>query len=1321
MKQQSEGRLMHYYESNLKSDITRRAGAEKGHARARFTLLFILGLLFAVWGPSRAAGQNTGTILGDVTDSTGAVVTQATVKLVSTQEAGWQRTVTTNDHGEFVLPLIPAGDYILTVSKAKFKDEMEPITLDLDAKLPVHVKLTPQGLVTKIEVQGAISGKVEGNDDSGSLGQVLQTRLVNDIPLSDNSVVGVAQTLPGVNDVNAPTSFTTSNSGPTFSTSGSRVANNLFLYDGIMYNNLFRNTGLNFPSQEAIQEVSMLVNNMPAEYGRNSGAVFNVITKSGGNQLHGAAWDYLRNTDFDADNWWNKWAQVLATGSPEGAAKSKDDQNQFGAVLGGPIIKDKLFFFGSYQGYRLKGTLTTSQAIPPSAQELGLAPAGSGLPCSEHFVPAYGTPGASGYLPAKIATTGLTDTLSPEEIALGQTSPCADFSDLAANPQANTKGYSTDHLVDNPNDHYSQIMPLFDQVNQQEAQQLGYSSYVGQTCVVGLQAEDAAVGSLPVNQQQAGYLPGGKMPASCISPVILGLFTGNNPAHKVMLPLNTSAIGATNVITTGDNNKTDDNGFIRFDYNRGKQTFDTRYNIVNADDFVPSTSKGAVTSYGVVKDWARSHFISINDTILVNPNTVDLVRAAYRRYTSWTYPTDNTTAADLGINFPEFDTQYPTLPALSLGSYLSLGSGPQGTGTANFDRTVNKSIELDDSLSWTRGKHLFQFGATYLYLNYLDTNDGNTQGNFHISDNGTGQDLGDFVMGDLNGNKAVYYYTARTSQGAVQNNYYFYAKDDWRIFKRLTLNLGARWELSLPWQEPDQHWGSFIPGEQSTVIPSAPMDMVYPGDPGVAKGIIKMPMNQVMPRLGFSYDLFGDGKTALRGGFGMFYNAINANVVQNNNEPWMNVQEADTFADISNPIGTAYGLNTVVLNPNNPNLSSPNCTNCFAPGIQTMFYLSPYFKPAYAMAYNLGIQQQLPGHVNVEADYVGKLGRHEYVVYESNPALIDYNSSPKIDYNSHREYIGFGDNTTVSSKGASNYNSLQVLGSKRASKRLIFTGSYTWSRSIDLNSQEYLGQLTESARVPYPWDPATERGPSDFNTTHVGNLSYVLDLPGLNTDKGWLKAITNDWTYGGLFAVSSGMPVNITEGGDENGTGTQQQRPMLIGDWQLPSNRAEVDKVMEWFNGLETAPYYCGSVLSMTQNSNNTCTLNQPSEWVPGYYITPCPQGNTGGTEGINGYNVKSPCPGGAFEKAAYGTWGNVGRNSVVGPGKITNNMYISKKFKIPHREGMTLEYRCEALGVFNHPQFGQPSGAAASDGSFGKIVTSKGERNLQMNLKLRW
>jgi hypothetical protein len=656
-------------------------------------------------------------------------------------------------------------------------------------------------------------------------------------------------------------------------------------------------------------------------------------------------------------------------------------------------------------------------------------------------------------------------------------------------------------------------------------------------------------------------------------------------------------------------------------------------------------------------------------------------RAGYRNFTDWTYPYDNTTAADLGIAFPDtFGTH--TLPSFSMGSALVLGSS-----SYTFSNGMNKSIEVNDALSWTKGSHTLQFGASYLRLKYQMNSDAGTQGGFHMTTDGLGQTaLTAAAIGLIDGTGAIDFTTGPGLQGGVNNNYFLYVKDDWRILKRLSLSLGLRYELPMPWEEPHNYWGTFIPGQQSTVIPNAPLGMVFPGDAGVPNGIVQTPKRQLMPRVGFSYDVFGTGKTALRGGFGTFYNATNANILQNGNQPWQCRYKPLTVKTIEYPLD---GIDWGYCDPNNPTFS----------GVQTISYPSQNFKPSYAMAYNFGIQQQMPGKVVMEINYVGKLGRHEMVVYQSNPTI--YVPGQFGAYTDQRRmYQGYGDNTTFASIGNSSYNSLQVLASRRMTNDLTLTSSYTWGRSIDLNSGEYLGSLTEQGRIPYVWDIASERGPSDYNATHVFNATWTFDLSKRWKYKGnaFLRGVLNGYNLSGTYSYSSGQPVNINVGADVSSNGTNNNRPIFLGgDWRLPSGRSEADFVNEWFNTT--------SDNQVAEGTGGVGTAPAGCNWMP--------------YTGVDGktYYAQACTPGAVWEKPANGTWGNVSRNSVIGPPQMTNNMSLKKNFKV--KEGWTMQFRCDAYGVFNTPSFGKPNGAFGSN--FGKINKTKGERQLQLSLKLKF
>ena len=333
-------------------------------ARGGLWLLLVAGLLAC--GRS-AHAQNTGTIFGSVVDQSGAVIPGATVTVADT-EHGVSRTAKTNGSGEYSLESLPVGNYILTVDVATFSTAViTDIKVDAAGNVKEQVTMQPGNQGETVQVQDTSGSAIDAN--SATLGTLIDQKLIEDLPIDGHNVVALAALLPGVTNVNAPTTFTGDNDGPTYSASGSRSTQNLMLFDGLLWNNLFYNTGINYPPPNALQEVSVLLNNYKAQYGRNSGSIFNVVTKRGGNVIHGSAWDYLQNQLFDAADYISK-------------VNPKNNINQFGFTVGGPIIKDKLFYFGALQ--QLIGRLQTTGNNPvPTFQERGLENDGKTLrPCN---------------------------------------------------------------------------------------------------------------------------------------------------------------------------------------------------------------------------------------------------------------------------------------------------------------------------------------------------------------------------------------------------------------------------------------------------------------------------------------------------------------------------------------------------------------------------------------------------------------------------------------------------------------------------------------------------------------------------------------------------------------------------------------------------------------------------------------------------------------------------------------------------------------------------------------------------------------------------
>src|SRR5665213_869622 len=327
-----------------------------------------LGLLvlWALGGTlARGQAQNTGSICGTVTDPSGAVIPNATVQ-VTDPDKGISRTQKTGKTGEYTMNSLPVGVYMLTVTADGFQTYVaDSITVDADksAKIVAKMVVGNKDVTVNVDAEGATL-----DTRSATIGTMIDNKLVESLPIDGNNIVALAGLLPGVTDLNAPATNTSDRGGPTYSVSGSRNTQNLMLFDGLMWNNLFYNTGINYPPTHALQEISVLLNNFKAQYGRNAGSVFNVITKSGSNQLHFIAWDYVQNKAFNA-------ADYLS------AVNTQDTSTQIGATVTGPITRDKAYYAVTFQELiqPLEATGTVTSQGPA---ERGLLPDGSPRPCT---------------------------------------------------------------------------------------------------------------------------------------------------------------------------------------------------------------------------------------------------------------------------------------------------------------------------------------------------------------------------------------------------------------------------------------------------------------------------------------------------------------------------------------------------------------------------------------------------------------------------------------------------------------------------------------------------------------------------------------------------------------------------------------------------------------------------------------------------------------------------------------------------------------------------------------------------------------------------
>jgi hypothetical protein len=888
-----------------------------------------------------------------------------------------------------------------------------------------------------------------------------------------------------------------------------------------------RNYGNPLPNPDALQEFRVETSNFSAQYGRMSSAVVTAVTRSGTNQFHGSLFEFVRNTALNATPW-------NATLNPP------YHRNQFGGTFGGPIKRDKAFFFFSYGGLRQTvGQFLSGAVLPTSLERQG------------------------------------------------------DFTQ-------------------------SKVIPNFP----------------------GTKTKIIGTNSSP-NCQVAKV---GCVPTSLLDP------TAANIIGKY-IPLPNSANNSWTGFFTGPTNQDEylgkydqmigssDHLSATYFYLKSKQN--ANGNASNSNPFV----------WDINQSYSTQQNANISEVHTFGPTTVNEVWLGFTRVAGGRVNLPAISLGDLGSSFT---IQGPkALPQLNVSGYFNVGGALAGPVT------TTDFYSLRDLVSMTKGRHTLNFGAELA----LDKNMivGNLY-NFGVftfqtsAPTSTGNALADFVTGQVNTMEQDTPYHGLLSDWHTA----VFIEDDYRITPKLIANLGLRWDFDTPPVESSNLTATFVPNVQSTVVPSAPLGLLFPGDKGVPRGIVDMRWHHISPRVGLAWNPFGDGRTAVRAAAGVFYGSVSGN-------EWNQPANAQPFA-IRQTFNSIKSLTDVYGNPASfpsgdpfPYTYSPSNPRFLpAASVETISQ-----KTQWPLVYqiNSSVQQQLPGQFTATFAYVGTLSHDLPIMIDDNYApYAPGASTSQASINARRPYDPgvLGQNIFLLSNQTASYHSLQVSMQRRMNRNLMLNGFYVWSHTFQSANESAVG-LAYAQDFANLWE---ERGPTDNDRRSMASISGIWDLNYYNGSSSLLKQVANGWTISTIVTLYSGQPVNIATGSNKNFDSANNNRPNLVPGQNafLSTHRDRFVAANQWFN---TAAF-----------TNNG----------PGLGIGP------------------------------YGADGNTPRDYLRGPGYRDIDLGIFRNFNFAER--FTLQLRGEATNAFNMVSLSNPTANLASALN-GHITSAASPRLIQVGARL--
>jgi hypothetical protein len=798
----------------------------------------------------------------------------------------------------------------------------------------------------------------------------------------------------------------------------------------------------------------------------------------------------------------------------------------------------------------------------------------------------------------------------------------------------------------------------------------------------------------PAGTPYSTIFPTGHIPNADFNPLSAKLLAGYVP-----LPNSPGGLFSFNPISTNHTEQ----GIMRFDHNFSPADslwFTMLFNHNISPETLPFTG---ATLPGFGDESTSSVKLATGDwTHTFNPTTVNELRLSYLRLNFVAVePQTPVLPSSAGFAITPQDAAGAGLPFIGVTGFFSLGfstNGPQPR--------IDETYEAADNFSKVHGHHTWKFGFDGKRYNVDNPFFGTNNGSYSFGGSGlysTGDPGADFMLGipDSYTQGSGGWIVARTYE------YYMYAQDTWKVNDHLTLNYGTGYQIDTPLV--NLHFGKldlncFAPGQQSSVFPSAPTGLLFPGDKGCTQSGYYPHYGHFGPRFGFAYSPSSESNpsTVIRGGFGVYYNRSEEELALQN-------LGAVPFSLTSVGAASVSGFSPAFANPFMDIAGGGSVPNPFpfAPPTKgsnvdfTQFYpmsinvINPNFTSPYAMNYNLNIQRQLPGAFILQLAYVGAVGRHLEITYEGNPispagaaacaadpACIADRVNQHVDYPSHALYAPgniFASIGTQGTLGNSNYNSFQVRLQKNLTHGLSLLASYTWGHSIDDTSGFENSGFGSRGEDPYNF--ALERGDSSFDARQRLVVTYDYEIPHLSQvwNSGFVRAFFDGWHIAGITTLQSGLPITVFE---TNFRSLQCDGFNYYGCWDEP-------------NAVSFPTSYDPRTSVLV---NSVRGGKKPKNY---YYFNP-----------------------NAFALEALGTLGNEGRNNFHGPGINNTDLDLAKRIYVDREEKRFLELRLEGYNVFNHTQFqtvsyqGSGVNGNAYSSNFGRVLSAASGRTVQLGVK---